>query len=269
MDKTKRAISLTVIVLSAIFLLVSLGGIILTWSYHQRLNGDLMGRLEVIEDDLRSAQDDLQTVKTELDAVQEQIDALQAALQTLGIDGAASLEAVAELVSRLEGTLTPFVTAVAERVEGLREAVTNLKETIERLNELPLVNLNVPGVEQLEAAANNLEELQSDIEEGRDQITQASQITQDTIDSLTTGFADLEASVQTLSAALGGYDTKITSYLLELDELQAELPRWATTAAIGLTVVFVWLGFSQAALFVLAWSFYQGEDLLARWRTIT
>lgn len=267
MDKTRRAISLTLIVLSAIFLLVSLGGIILTWRYHQRLNGDLRGRLETIEADLRSAQGDLQTVKTELDAVQEQIDALQAALQTLGIDGAASLEAVAGLVARLEGTLTPFVTAVAERVEGLRDAVTNLKETIERLNELPLVNLNIPGVEQLEAAADNLEELQSDIVEGRDQITQVSQITQDTIDSLTTGFADLEKSVQTLSAALGGYDTKITSYLVELDDLQTNLPRWASTAAISLTVIFVWLGFSQAAVFVLAWSFYQGEDLLARWRT--
>jgi hypothetical protein len=44
------------------------------------------------------------------------------------------------------------------------------------------------------------------------------------------------------------------------------LPRLANNAATSLIVVFVWLGFSQAALFVLGWSFYRGEDLLGRWR---
>jgi chromosome segregation ATPase len=266
MDKTKRAVSLTVIILSAVFLIASLAGIILTWSYRQKLNDDVLVRLDTIEADLRSAQGDLQTVKTELDAVQVQIDALQAALQALGVDGAASLEAVAALIGRLEGTLTPFITGVAERVEDLRDAVVKLKETIEKLNELPLVNLQIPGVEQLEEAATSLENLQSDIEQGGDQISEASQITQDTIDTLTTGFVDLERSAQTLSAALQGYDALITGYLEEIDALQVSLPRWANIAAISLTVVFVWLGFSQVALFILAWSFYRGEDLLTRWR---
>jgi chromosome segregation ATPase len=268
MDKTRRAVSITIIVLSAIFLVISLVGIILTWSFYQRLNDELMSRLETIEADLRSAQSDLQTVKAELDAVQEQIDALQAALQILGVDGSASLEDVAALIGRLEGTLTPFITGVAERVEDLRDAVVRLKETIERLNELPLVNLRIPGVEQLDEATAALEELQGDIERGRDQVSEASQITQETIDTLNTGFADLEGSAQTLSASLGGYDAKLTSYLKELDELQASLPRWANVAAISLTGIFIWLGFSQAALFVLAWSFYRVEDLLARWRVV-
>jgi chromosome segregation ATPase len=266
MKNTRQAISLSIIILSAVFLVISLAGIFLTWSFYQRLNDDLIGRLEAIEVDLRSAQGDLQVVQTELDAVQEQIDALQAALQTLGVDGSASLEAVAELIARLENTLTPFITGVAERVEDLRNAVVRLKETIERLNELPLVNLTIPGVEQLEEAVASLENLQSDIEQGRDQVSEASQITQDTIDTLNTGFTDLEASVQTLSAALQRYDAMISGYLEELDVLQANIPRWSIIAAISLAVIFVWLGFSQVALFVLAWSFYRGEDLTARWR---
>lgn len=266
MENTRRAISLAAIILSSVFLAVSLAGIILTWSAYQRLNDDVMGRVEAVEADLRSAREDLQTVKAEMDAVQEQIDALKVALETLGVDGAASLEGVAALIGRLEGTLTPFISGVAERVEDLRDAVVRLKETIERLNELPLVNLQIPGVEQLDEATAALEELQSDIEQGRDQISSASQITEDTIDTLTTGFADLEESAQSLSAALGGYDAMISGYLEEIDALQANLPRWSIIAAISLTVVFVWLGFSQAALFVLAWSFYRGEDLLNRWR---
>jgi hypothetical protein len=57
-----------------------------------------------------------------------QIDALQAALQAWA-STAASLEAVAALIGRLEGTLSPFITGVAEQVEDLRTRWSKLKET--------------------------------------------------------------------------------------------------------------------------------------------
>lgn len=266
MNNTRRVISLTLIVLSVVFTMASIAGIALTWIYNQQLTDSWMGRLEIIESDLRTAQFDLQTARGELESVQDQIGALKSALQTLGIDGAASLQAVAELVGRLESTLAPFISQIAERVEGLRDAVVKLKEAVERLNQLPLVDLDIPGTVQLDEAAVNLQNLQNQIEEGGNRVTEVSQITQDTVESLTTGFADLEQSARTLSEALGGYDEKISTYLVEIDALQESLPRWLDYAAIGLTAVFVWLGFSQAALFILAWSFYTGQDLLAQWR---
>lgn len=266
MKNTRRILSMTMIVLSLTFTLASLAGIVLTWTYNQRLTENWMARLDSIESDLRTAQVDLQTAKAELDSVQTQIGALQTALRTLGIDGAASLQAVADIVGRLESTLAPFISQVAERVERLREAVVKLKDTVEKLNQLPLVDLDIPGTEQLDEAALNLENLQNQIEEGGNRVSEVSQITQDTVDSLTTGFADLEQSARTLSEALAGYDAKISAYLEEIDALQQNLPRWLDNAAIILTVIFVWLGFSQAALFILAWSFYSGQDLLAAWR---
>jgi chromosome segregation ATPase len=256
----------SLLILSVAFFLASITGIILTWTYNQRLGAEWMDRLDTIESDLRTAQSDLQAAKTELDSVQQQIDALQAALQALGIDGAASLQAIAELVGRLEATLTPFITEVAERVKSLRDAVLRIKETLESLNQLPLVELDIPGVEQLDAAALNLENLQNQIDEGGSRVSEVSQLTQDTVDSLTTGFADLEQSAKNLSESLAGYDAKISAYLLEIDALQANLPRWLDIAAVMLTVLFFWLGFSQIALFALAWSFYSGQDLLIRWR---
>ncbi|MGW8251434.1 MAG: hypothetical protein ACWGO1_12385 [Anaerolineales bacterium] len=254
------------LILSVAFFLASIAGIALTWSNYQKLNSTWMSRLQSIETDLTNAQADLRTAKAELDSVQQQITTLRAALELLGIDGAASLQSVADIVSRLESTLTPFITQAAERVKSLRDAVVRLKETLERLNQLPLVELDIPGVEQLDAAALNLENLQKQIEEGGDRVTEASQITQETVDSLTTGFGSLEQSAQKLSEALAGYDTKISTYLVEIDNLRTDLPRWLNFAAIALTVIFIWLGFSQIALFVLVWSFYSGQDLLRRWR---
>jgi chromosome segregation ATPase len=263
---TKKIITLTLLILSVAFFLASITGVILTWTYNQRLSATWTDRLETIETDLRTAQSDLQAAKAELDSVQQQIDALQAALETLGIDGAASLQAVAEIVGRLESSLTPFITQAAERVKSLRDAVLKLKEALESLNQLPLVELDIPGVEQLDAAALNLENLQKQIEEGGSRVSEVSQLTQDTVDSLTTGFAGLEQSAKNLSESLGGYDARISTYLAEIDTLQSNLPRWLDIAAVALTIIFFWLGFSQLALFVLAWSFYSGQDLMSRWR---
>lgn len=266
MNQTKRIISLILLIFSGIFLVVSLAGIVLTWVYSGQLSATALTRLDTIETDLRTAQVDLQTAKTELDSAQQQIDTLQSALQTLGLKGAQDIQAIAEVVGKLEDTLVPFISAVADRVEGFRETIVKLKDTIEKLNQLPLVNLEIPGIEQLEEASASLDNLYNQILEGQQKVSDISDLTQETVTSLTTGFAELEQSVQTLSGTLGAYDAKLTAYLVEVDYLQANLPRWFDIAAILLTVLLVWLAFSQVALFILSWSFYKDEDLLKRWR---
>ena len=266
MNQTKRIISLILLIFSGIFFVVSLAGIVLTWVYSGQLSATALTRLDTIETDLRTAQVDLQTAKTELDSAQQQIDTLQSALQTLGLEGAQDIQAIAEVVGKLEDTLVPFISAVADRVEGFRETIVKLKDTIEKLNQLPLVNLEIPGIEQLEEASASLDNLYNQILEGQQKVSDISDLTQETVTSLTTGFAELEQSVQTLSGTLGAYDAKLTAYLVEVDYLQANLPRWFDIAAILLTVLLVWLAFSQVALFILSWSFYKDEDLLKRWR---
>lgn len=267
MNQTKRIISLILLILSVFFFVVSLAGILLTWVYRPQVTSTAMSRLNAIEADLTTAQVDLRNAKAELESAQQQIDALQSALETLGLRGSEDIQAIGDLVGRLEQNLTPFIGAVAERVEGFREALVQLKETIERLNQLPLVNIDIPGIEQLEEATASLDNIYNQIIEGQEKVKNVSQLTQETVTNLTTGFAELETSAQTLSATLGAYDAKFTAYLAEIDYYQANLPGWINTAAVVLTVLLVWLAFSQAALFILTWSFYKEQDLLRRWRT--
>lgn len=262
MKKTAQILAFLLFILSVIVLMASMAGVALTWEFRRMALSELAPRLDAIESDLRAAQSDLQTVKTELDAAQTEIDALQSALETLGVEGAGSLQALASIVGKLESAFTPFISAVAERVESLRNALLQIKAIIESLNQLPLVNLEIPGIEQLDAAASSLLELQTQIETGRDKVSQASQVTQDTITALTTGFTDLESSVQTLSAALSGYNDKIAAYLVEVDALQGNLPRWANWMTAFFTLLFTWLGISQIFVFIYAWKVSTGQDLL-------
>lgn len=266
MIRTRRIVALLLILLSVIFFTLSLVGIGLIWGYNQPLTNQFLDKLSSIESDLTSAQQGIQQARSELDSAQAQIDLLQTALDTLGLEGAEDIQRVSDLVAKLENTLLPVVDGVKSGVEGLRDALVKIKTTLESLNNLPLVNINIPGVETVEAGVQELENLQNQIQEGRDRIANISEVTQNTITSLTTGFSTLESSVQSLNSELTIYETKIADYLTQIDGLQANLAGWIDWISVGLSVMLVWLAFSQAALFVLAWSFYKQEDLLRRWR---
>jgi chromosome segregation ATPase len=265
-NKTKPILGLSLAILSIAFFLVSLGGLIGVWVFNQSLTDRLQTSIENTSTDLEIAADAIELSKTELISTQAQIDLLQAILETLGLNAAEDLNRLADIVGTVEDTLMPVIDNVANGISTLSEALHDIIDTIERFNELPLVNIEIPGMEIVDEGANQLENLQTQIEEGGGKIEQLSQTTQDTIDSLTTGFSELETSVSALIDTLETYEIKIQDAQAQLDYLGTNLPIWIDIASIILTLLLIWLGFSQVGLFILGWSFYKGEDLLSRWR---
>ena len=121
-------------------------------------------------------------------------------------------------------------------------------------------------MEAIEEGAPQLETLQTQIEEGGGKIEQLSQTTRNTIDSLSTGFAKLETSIDSMLATMDVYEEKIESTQEQLAYLETNLPTWIDLISVVLTIILVWLGFSQLGLFILGWSFFKGQDLLAGFR---
>jgi multidrug resistance efflux pump len=265
-DKSKPILGLVLVILSVIFFLVSLGGLIGVWVFNQSLTERIQTSIETTSADLEGAAAAIELSKAELISAQAQIDLLQAILETLGLNAAEDLNRLADIVGTVEDTLMPVIDNVASGISTLSEALLNIIDTIERLNELPLVNIQIPGMEIVEEGANQLENLQTQIEEGGGKIEQLSQTTQDTVDSLTTGFRELESSISALVETLDEYEVKIQDAQAQLNYLGTNLPTWIDVASVILTVLLIWLGFSQLGLFILGWSFYKNEDLLARWR---
>ena len=260
-SKIKPIIGLSLLVLSVVFFLVSLGGLIAIWVNNQPLTERALTLVETTSQDLEGAAAAIELSKAELISAQAQIDLLQAILETLGLNAAEDLNRLADIVGKVEGTLTPVLDRVAGSIGVLRDSLLSIKGTLERLNELPLVNIQVPGIEEIEQGAEQLGNLQTQIEEGGGKIEQLSQTTKNTIDSLTTGFAELESSIGILLETLDTYAEKIESTQAQLTYLDENLARWIDWISAALTVILVWLGISQVGLFILGWGFYKGRDL--------
>jgi methyl-accepting chemotaxis protein len=258
----KPIIGLALLILSVIFFVVSLGGLIGIWVYNQPLTERAMTLIETTSQDLEGASAAIELSKAELISARAQLDLLQAILETLGINAEEDLNRLADIVGRVEDTLSPVLDSVAGGIGTLRDSLLTIKDTLERINQLPLVNIEIPGIESIEQGAEQLGSLQDQIEEGGGKIEQLSQTTQDTVDSLSTGFARLETSINSLLETLDEYADKIESTQEQLSYLETNLPKWIDYASTVLTIILVWLGISQVGLFILGWSYYKGKDLI-------
>lgn len=258
----RRIFGLVLLIFSVIFFIISLSGFIAVLVYNQPATERALTTIQTAEADLEAAAQAIEVSKAELISVQAQLDLLQAILDTLGVNAAEDLNRLADIVSRVEDTLTPVLTSLANGIGMIRDSLQTIKTTLERLNELPLINIQVPGIETIEEGVNQLDSLQNQIEEGSGKIEQLSQTTQDTVDSLVTGFAELEDSTVILLDTLSVYEEKIESTQAELRFLETNLPIWIDYLSAALIVIFIWLGISQVFVFLFAWSIFNNRELL-------
>jgi chromosome segregation ATPase len=262
----KRISGMILVILSCIFFALSLAGLVGIWVYNAPLTEKVLTIIETTSTDLEGAAAAIESSKAELISAGAQLELLQAILETLGVNATEDLNRLADIVSRVEDTLSPVLNSVSSGISILRDSLLTIKDTLETLNELPLINIQIPGIESIEEGADQLGSLQTQIEEGGGKIQQLSQTTQDTVDSLSTGFAELETSINSLLATLDEYEQKIEASQEQLLYLEENIPTWIDLASVILTILLFWLGVSQVGVFILGWSFFKRQDLLASLR---
>lgn len=263
---TKKFLSLLLLILSGFFLLVSLSGVITIWVTQQRITDDSLASIQQAQSDLARVEKDIDSLRDELQVAQSQIDIFQSVLESIGLEAVENAQVVSDVVTKVEGTITPILDGVDERANAVRDTFVSLKETIEKVNELPLVNIEVPGLELIDTIIKNIDNLQTQVKDTKTKVESISQLTQETVETLTTGFQNWEQNIAQYLITLDDYQATISSYQERLDGLEENLSGWIDLAAIGLTIILIWTAFSQFALFILAWSFFKEQDLLESWR---
>ena len=76
----------------------------------------------------------------------------------------------------------------------------------------------------------------------------------------------METSINALLTTLDEYELKIEAAQEQLSYLETNLPTWIDMASVILTILLFWLGLSQVGIFIIGWSFFKKQDLLANFR---
>ncbi|MFN3491436.1 MAG: hypothetical protein ACK40V_04360 [Anaerolineales bacterium] len=262
----RKILTYTLIGLSALFLILSLVGIILAWAYNTPLTEKATTQLTDIDSQLSQIQTDLRSAKDEVERALRIIQSAEEALASLTQQSKSAKQVLEEVDETLNEQLIPNLETTRIQISQVRQVLENLRASIEQLNALPFVNLQTPADELLANIISGVDSLDSEIENVQILAEQASVFISDTSYLLGGDFESTKQNLQNLLQALQGYDTQLSGWRGQVKTLIESTPRWIDNASISLTFFLLWFALSQFGLLLHGLSLKLGEDPLDIWR---
>jgi len=260
----RRSWSLGLSILSIFFFVISCVGIVSIWITNQPLTNTILTEINIAQEDLDTASRSINSVQEELSLLGGQIDIFQSVLDLIGDDAIQATQKVADIVNGVEEKITPLINQAEEGVNTVYDTFQSIKEILETINQLPLINIELPGGETIETLIEKIESLQNDIQNTKASVEQVADTTKALVTTLTTNFENWETFINETQSSLSNYESRISQYQDSLSNLERRLPKWIDVTSILITILLLWMAFSQIGLFLITWSVYKDKDLVAR-----
>ncbi len=252
----------TLIVLSSIFLILSLLGIALAWIYNEPLTRETVSRLQDVDSQLEQIQTDLQNAKAEVERALRIIQSAEDALASLTQQTTDAKTLLEDVNATLDDKLIPGLAATRTNITEVRNTLEDLRATLKQVNELPFINLNIPGDELLLSIIDQVDSLDGEIVGVQDLAERASTFISDTSYLLGGDFEETKQQLEDLVVVLTDYDQKTADWRKQIATIVESAPRWIDNASLSLTLGLLWFGFSQFGLILHGLGMMRGIDPL-------
>ncbi len=256
----RKFFSWLLIVLSGLFLLLSVTGITAIWVYKKPLTNQAMTQLKSIDSQLAEAQTTLDSSQRELERALRIVNNAQAALDKVKQQTNSAGNLMETIQGTLDDKLLPDLKATRGRILSARNTLTQFQTFLAGIKSfVPGLDLSAPDktLSDLVASATALD---SDINNAETLATQASQFLGDTAYLFNGDLTETRTSLENFIAAIKEYETKIAGWREQTATLIAGAPGWINEVSIGLTVFLLWFGISQFGLLLHGLSMLRGED---------
>ncbi len=251
----------TLIVLSLIFLLLSVVGIGASWIYNEPLTRDTTNRLKQVDSELSQAETTLGSTHVELERALRIVDAAQTALEKLAEQSTSAESLLDGIQSSLDDQLLPELKTTRERLNTARTSLEDLQGLLQSLGSLPFIDINVPD-QILTDLIDSADTLDAEIANAENVAKRASTFVNDTSFLLGGDLTETRDSLQSFLIAVEEYQAKVADWRKQVADLIKLLPVWIDRASISLTIFLLWFGLSQFGLFLHGRMILLGENPL-------
>jgi hypothetical protein len=263
----RKILITALIVISSTLLVLSVLGIVLAWVYNEPLTRETTSRLGAVDAQLVQIQTDLRNAKSEVERALRIIQSAEDALAALTQQTTDTKTLLEDVNATLDDKLIPGLKATRTNITGVRKTLEDLRATLKQVNDLPFINLNIPGDELLLSIIGQVDSLDGEIVNVQDLAQRASTFMSDTSYLLGGDFAETKQKLKDLVLVLNDYDKKISDWRGQIETVIESAPRWIDNASLSLTVALLWFGFSQFGLILHGLSMKRGIDPLDVLRT--
>ena len=257
----KRTGGVLIIIIAALVLLASAGGVIGLWTVNSQVHDVANAVFAPVESGLDTANKALDKVDTRLDNARTRISNAQEVVGQLGqnsISNGAVLGAISDTIAVRFGQ---EIDAARDSVDNAIELINGVNSAIVAVNRLPFVELptltdRLQSVQtRISSLRDRVQELRSDIEatiQGRLQMTGAR--INGLLENMDSGLQDVQGSVN--------------EYTTTVQELQARIATQKSNVASAidtiwtiLTVLLLWIAFSQVVTLLYGWSLLRSKPV--------
>ena len=264
---TRKILIGSLIVLSSIFLILSILGIALAWIYNEPVTRESTSRLQEVDSQLTQIQTDLRNAKAEVERALRIIQSAEDALASLTQQTTDAKTLLEDVNATLDDKLIPGLEATRTNISEVRSTLEDLRATLKQINELPFVNLSIPGDDLLLSIIDQVDALDGEIVNVQDLAQRASTFINDTSYLLGGDFNETKQKLEDLVLVLAEYDQKVTDWRGQIADILESAPRWIDNASLSLTLGLLWFGFSQFGLILHGLGMRRGIDPLDVLRT--
>lgn len=258
----RKIFSGILIVLSVLFLVLSIAGLGALWTYNEKLTREVTGQLREIDIELSQAEAALVSSEKELERALRIVDAAQTALSKLTKQSESAESLFDSIQSTLDDRLLPELKTTRNRIESARATLENLQSILASVGSFaPGIDLNVPD-KLLTDLISSTRSLDTEIANVEALATQASMFVSDTSYLLGGDLTETQDSLQNFLSTIQGYETKVVRWREQDQQLIENMPKWIDQASILLTIFLLWFAFSQFGLFLHGLSLRAGGDPL-------
>jgi hypothetical protein len=244
----RRIFAGILILLSTIFLVLSIVGIGAIWYYNEPLTRETTGQLTEVDGELALAEATLKSSEKELQRALRIVDTTQEALEKLSEQTNSAGNVLDNIQSTLDDRLLPELKTTRSRIDEARATLENLQTVLTSVGSfIPGVDLNVPTrlLTDLVASARSLD---TEIANMEVLATQASTFVGDTSYLLGGDLTETHESLQTFLSSIQDYEKKVARWREQATYVLENAPKWIDQASIILTIFLLWFALSQFSL---------------------
>jgi predicted nucleic acid-binding Zn-ribbon protein len=255
----RKVFAWILLILSGIFLLLSLGGMITIWVYNKTLTDEAIRQLEAVDDQLEQAQGTLASSQLELDRALRIVDSAQEALDKFKAQTNSTGNFLETIQSTLDDRLMPELETTRERIDSARTTLEQLQSLLAGIQSFLPVDLSSldKTISDLIASANSIDSEISNVEVlGQ----QASLFVSDSSYILGGDLTETRESLETFLAAIKDYQEKMSGWRDQVTMLIERTPRWIDQASIALSIFLFWFAISQIGLLLHGLNMRRGGD---------
>jgi prefoldin subunit 5 len=241
----QRARPVLAIILSVLVMLISIGGIAGIWVVERAISSAAVQMLGAFDNTAQIMRDGITSVDSGIGTLAETVSTVETASAQLSQNVNDKGLLLTLLPPTKEQELTVAAQSVWDHFASIWDLLNTTKEAVQAINSLPFIELPGDGLASVETLQDWMDGMMTMVEELNAGISESRSQTAANISKITETTANLNDLLAGLRSDLTTADAELNAIQTQSRQLQKLLPTYLLLSAIVLTLLAIWIGYSQ------------------------